>query len=205
MVDFTTASRLAADLAGNVDPNEAAKTLAYLRAVGNGKELFAYLRAINQHGNVVVRSRQTQRYYQDMLTAFERHLRPLQDDYDEMAQTLGWAIRLLRYYRAVPEYQPAHTSAQTSDTSTATPSQSVRAIPEVGDIFTNTIIDVDPDIGVAIEIPGFDQEEAIGVIKVERMGSRKYKIGNSARVEVVRVRTLKSGRVMVDVQPATHR
>jgi hypothetical protein len=52
---------------------------------------------------------------------------------------------------------------------------------------------------------GMTQAEYVGVIRPDTMVKNKYKIGNSSRVEVVRVRTLKSGRVMVDVQPATHR
>lgn len=96
-----TAALLAADLAGaRVDPNEAQKALAYLRVQRETRALLDYLRAIVRNGQVVIRSRQTLDYYRALLEACERHLRGLSAE--EAAQTLGWAIRLLRYYRAVP-------------------------------------------------------------------------------------------------------
>ncbi len=101
-MDGYTAETLAADLAGaKVDPNEAQKALAYLRKNRDEKQFFAYLRAIVQDGRAVIRSGRTLDYYRNLLTACERHLRGMPAD--EMAQTLGWAIRLLRYYKAVPD------------------------------------------------------------------------------------------------------
>src|SRR5262245_4963828 len=96
------AESLAADLAGaRVDPNEAQKALAYLRGKRDARLFFDYLRAIVDDGRAVIRSGQTLNYYRDLLAASERRLRGMSAE--EMAQTLGWAIRLLRYYRAVPD------------------------------------------------------------------------------------------------------
>lgn len=101
---FPIAQSLAADLAGaRVDPNEAQKALAYLRSRRSGKAFFSYLQAVVNNGQAVIRSRQTLDYYRALLQICERHLRPLQGDYKQMALALGWALRLLRYYRAVPE------------------------------------------------------------------------------------------------------
>ncbi len=103
MTILSIAEALAADLAGaGVDPNEAQKALAYLRSKRNGKALFEYLQAVVTNGNVVVRSGQTLNYYRDLQSACQRHLRPLQDDYQHMVLAFGWSLRLLRYYRAVP-------------------------------------------------------------------------------------------------------
>lgn len=99
---FHIAEALAADLAGaRVDPNEAQKALAYLRGKRDPKRFFDYLQAVVNNGQVVIRSRQTLDYYRALQQICQRHLRGMA--YQEMAETLGWAIRLLRYYRVVPE------------------------------------------------------------------------------------------------------
>jgi len=46
----------------------------------------------------VIRSNQTLDYYRNLQSACQRHLRGMA--YEELALTLGWALRLLRYYRA---------------------------------------------------------------------------------------------------------
>lgn len=98
---LSSAELLAADLAGaGIDPNEAQKALAYLRSKRDPKAFFDYLQAIVTNGQAVIRSRQTLDYYRNLQDACQRHLRGMA--YEEMALTLGWALRLLRYYRAVP-------------------------------------------------------------------------------------------------------
>ncbi len=120
---FPIVEALAADLAGaRVDPNEAQKVLAYLRSKKDGKLFFEYLRAINRNGGAVIRSGQTLGYYRDLLAACERHLRGMQAG--EMAQTLGWAIRLLRYYRAFPDAEIVRPAAPAR-----TPQQAIREQP----------------------------------------------------------------------------
>lgn len=96
------ASALARDLRdAQVDHNEAQKALAYLRITRDSQAYFAYLQAIVQNGRVVIRSQQTMGYYQNLLELSWRHLRNLPPH--DMAATLGWAIRLLRYYKKVPK------------------------------------------------------------------------------------------------------
>ena len=221
------ATALAADLAdARVDPNEAQKALAYLRSKRDGKQFFDYLRAINRNGRVVIRSGQTLGYYRDLLAACERHLRGM--DAVKMAQTLGWAIRLLRYYRAVPSaprpssttsqrerqqiaqaQQPAmHGSKSTASTVVSTepsvPSHATKPqLPTVGDIFTGAVLASD-ESAVVVAVPGFDERAAIGIIKAEILGGRtdRYRVGNAARVEVTNTRQLKNGRTVLELKPA---
>ncbi|WP_165774577.1 hypothetical protein [Candidatus Viridilinea mediisalina] len=57
MTNFPVAEALAADLAGaGVDPNEAQKALAYLRAKRDAKRFFDYLQILVSNGHVVIRS-----------------------------------------------------------------------------------------------------------------------------------------------------
>lgn len=197
MTNFRTAETLAADLAGaSVDPNEAQKALAYLRSKRESKALFDYLRAVSNDGGAVIRSGRTLGYYRDLLTIGQRHLRPLQDDYDQMLATFAWSLRLLRYYRAVPWAAEEKAAGQSRKSVIA----EIR-IPDPSSRPAGPILDADAS-AVIIEAPGFVIEDVTGVIKAEHMGKRSYRIGNTARVEVIGVRTLKSGRVIVELKPA---
>lgn len=53
-----------------------------------------------------IRSNQTIEYYRNLLAASRQHLHNLSPQ--DMALTLGWAIRLLKYYDAVPETERQH-------------------------------------------------------------------------------------------------
>lgn len=207
----SSAELLAADLAGaRVDPNEAQKALAYLRTKKDSRQFFEYLRAINKDGGAVIRSGQTLSYYRELLASCERHLRGMQAD--EMAQTLGWAIRLLRYYRAVPDAadlireQASSTASQTAaerPKAVEPPKPTAPQLPAVGDTVTWKIIAADESL-VVLEVPGFSNDKTFGALKAENIEdgrTTRYKVGNTARVEVIDVRTLKSGRVRVELKP----
>lgn len=202
---------LAADLAGaQVDPNEAQKALAYLRSVRDPRRFFDYLRAINQDGRAVIRSNQTLGYYRELLAACERHLRGL--DAQEMAYTLGWAIRLLRYYRVVPQASRPHLApARAEERRPAAPmaepppppppAKSGPELPAVGETFTGKITEMDASMAI-LAVPGFLAEKAIGLLSADVADLRRYKVGNAARVEVIEQKTQRSGRVLLIVRPA---
>lgn len=203
-----TSTVLAADLAGaRVDPNEAQKAMAYLRSTRDSKEFFRYLRSINANGGIVIRSGQTMGYYRDLLAACDRHLHGL--NADEMLQTLGWALRLLRYYRAVPDAQQwaeQPPAKKASDLSSQKPKElvglAVPQIPAVGAILRLDIANADTESAL-LTIPGFTADKVVGVI--ENLGGRQLKAGNTAWVKVLNVRTLKSGRVIVELEPTKER
>ncbi len=215
-IDFATAELFAADLRGkSVDHNEVKKLLSYMRSQTNGRALFEYLQIIIKYPKVVDRSNQTVGHFQSMLEVSERHLRPLQHDYRQLMATLGWGIRLMRYYKEVPSAAPRRSFEKPALQLVATATPVVAPAPaapakptgqsllEVGATFTGKILDIDSDSGdVAVEVPGVTTDKAIGRIKAENLGGKKFKVGNSARVEVMDTRTLKSGRVVLDLRPA---
>ncbi|EFO82077.1 hypothetical protein OSCT_0076 [Oscillochloris trichoides DG-6] len=208
MTILMTAEALAADLAGaQVDPNEAQKALAYLRSKGESKALFTYLQAVVNNGSAVIRSTRTIDYYRDLLVSCQRHLRPLQNDYEQMLATFAWSLRLLRYYRAVPwASQEKATQQREQPVSLANkPDPSLRlaepVLPAVGETFHAKVLELDDDV-VMLELPGFSEAQAVGLIKMSVANRPKYRIGNVARVAVLGVRTLKSGRIVVDLNPA---
>jgi hypothetical protein len=201
--------RLAADLAGGrVDANEAQKALAYLRNARDTDAYFAYLRAIVKDGRVVIRSAQTLDYYRNLLDASERHLRGLSAD--DAVHVLGWAIRLLRYLRVVPDAEfarrpvPTTGSSQTSTSPSAVaptekPTPAPPALPKVGDQFGVKVLEL-IDIGVVVALPRHDPEHVIGLIRSEQLGGVRYKADDAAYVEVLDVKTRKSGLVVVELK-----
>lgn len=218
MISFSTATAelLAADLAGaGVDPNEAQKALAYLRSKRDPKAFFDYLQAIVTNGQAVIRSRQTLDYYHNLQRACQHHLRGMA--YKEMALTLGWALRLLRYYRAVPwaaeekaaerrapGQAPRQAAAAEARTATSAPPQpappaaSTRELPAVGATFTGKVIEGD-DQFFTIEVPGFKPERVLALLKIEP-GVPKYRVGkDSAKVEVTGMRETSDGKTVLDV------
>ncbi len=215
---INAAEALAADLAGaGVDPNEAQKALAYLRSKRNGKALFEYLQAVVTNGNVVVRSGQTLNYYRELQSACQRHLRPLQDDYQHMALAFGWSLRLLRYYRAVPaaareqttrQVQPNTRERRPADPPPVQPGSSIsapssgRQLPQVGDIITGKVLERD-ETAIIIQVPGFDTDQVVAVLNVEP-GVPKYRPNkDSARVQVTGIRQLKKGKTVLEVKRPT--
>jgi len=93
----------------NTDPNEVAKALTYLRGHPDGPAFFRYLRTVQKDGRAVVRSGRTLEYYRAIRDACRRHLTPYQDNPKAMAEILGWAVRLMRYYAVADRLGPMAT------------------------------------------------------------------------------------------------
>jgi hypothetical protein len=144
-------------------------------------------------------------YYRNLQSACKRHLKPLQQNYESMLQTFAWSLRLLRYYRVVPEAiqregAQAVPEAALQSTPPPPPPKELE-LPAVGEIFTGTILDLDADV-VMIQIPDFAAEKAVGVINKPEGKRPRYRVGNRARVTVVNKKTLKSGCVVLELEPA---
>lgn len=155
--------------------------------------------------SAVQRSGQTARYYGRIEEACRRYLRNVPPG--EVAETLGWAIRLARYYRGPGGILPP--APDEADEPIAAPppepeKPKTPQIPEIGAIVTWEIVELD-ESAVVLKVEGFDLEKAIGVIKAADLGGRRYRAGNAARVEVTGVRALRSGRTVVELRPAPKR
>lgn len=107
--DFEIADQIAVDLTNaGTDHNEVAKASAYLNRTRNADDFFTWLEwmAAPRVSADLARSRRTPVYYQQIRGACQQ-LRQL-DDADAMAQTLAWAVRLMRYHpvaRPIPPEQ----------------------------------------------------------------------------------------------------
>ena len=97
-----TAERVAQELVrSQTDPNEVAKVAGYLRN-HSGREFFELLNTMVTDGQQLVRSGRTLDYYREIRRVCDKYLRPYRDRSGEMAQILGWAVRLMRYYQVRP-------------------------------------------------------------------------------------------------------
>lgn len=105
--DLERAERIAKELTkSRTDPNEVAKAFTYLRTHPDGRRFFAFLGTLVTEGGYLVRSGRTLDYYREIRRVCEKYLKPYQDKPDEMAQILGWAVRLMRYYAIEPTLAP---------------------------------------------------------------------------------------------------
>jgi len=214
-----------------VDPNEVAKSFAHLRALyeqaGQNKtaqrkaveDWWHWLAMVSGPGaRAVIRSSRTQEYYRQIEDACRYHLREIKDDPELLVHTLGWVVRLMRYYCKVPnalEYSMLASDvleqAQRTPEREAEPARppeppqpKAPELPVEGAIFTGKVLEID-ESAMTIEIPDFIPPQTIGIIRAADLAGRKYQKGNTVRVEVIRVRTLKSGNTIIELRPARRR
>ena len=101
---WQVAEDIAVDLVEfETDVNEVHKLATYARLHSNGSELFALLDTMLREGQYVVRTGKTLGYYRDIQDVFDEHLNSYRKDTgargQELAETLGWIVRLMRYYK----------------------------------------------------------------------------------------------------------
>jgi hypothetical protein len=221
----------------NVDPNEVAKSFTQLRVLLRraeasdeaqkqaAKEWWTWLDAINgSSAYVVLRSKRTENYYTYIRDAANSYLQGLPPT--DLVQALGWGVRMMRYYRNVPDamrkaspfgaVQAVKPGAQFQKSApkpssmprvsppppkpVETSKPTMPTLPEVGDVFTSSILGAD-ETAVLVEIKGFDEKKAIGFIRARNFAGKRYQAGHLARVEVIKVRRQRSGRVVVELKP----
>ena len=82
------------------------------------------------------------------------------------------------------------------------PKPAAPQLPIIGDSGTWKVIAVDEGL-VILEVPGFADSKVFGALKAENISdgrTDRYRLGNSARIEVIDIRTLKSGRVRIELK-----
>jgi hypothetical protein len=221
------AATLARDLAGrDLDPNVVAQAFTSLRVLLNRADdstrsqrdaftrWWRWLDTVTGSGaDAVVRSRKTVSYFRTTRTVCKTHLDKLEPK--DALSTLAWAIQLMRYYQSNPNAPtwfgdtPPATASTDTQTDTAPdrwepepepPKPAAPTLPQVGEVFTGEILEDDGE-NVAIAVPHFTYKQALARVDNSVRGTRSYREGKTARVEVLRVRTLKSGLTILEVKP----
>lgn len=87
----------------DTDANELRKAIAYLRAYLDreeaGKKFFDYLNTLARNGNRIGHSQRTRSYLENIAQICQQYLESYKDDAPVMLQVLGWAARLMQYYK----------------------------------------------------------------------------------------------------------
>ncbi|HEY9873494.1 MAG TPA: hypothetical protein V6D12_08645, partial [Candidatus Obscuribacterales bacterium] len=87
----------------NADANELTKAIAYLRTYADqenaGARFFNYLKTLVKNGQRIGHSKKTSDYYETIDKACSQYLKAYQNNAAAMLQILGWASRLMRYYK----------------------------------------------------------------------------------------------------------
>jgi hypothetical protein len=87
----------------SADANELGKAKAYFRAIADqsdaGKRFFQYLETLARQGNRIGHSRKTQGYFTSMSTVCQEHLQDETNKPESLQMIIGWAFRLMRYYK----------------------------------------------------------------------------------------------------------
>jgi hypothetical protein len=88
------------------DVNEVGKVIAYLRSIINqpdaGRRFFSYLKTLVTYGRQIGHSGRTAGYYRSIERACNQYLQNQQTNAQTMLKILGWAMRLMRYYKVSP-------------------------------------------------------------------------------------------------------
>ncbi|MEH2022864.1 hypothetical protein [Nostoc sp.] len=88
------------------DVNEVGKVIAYLRSIVEqpdaGRRFFSYLKTLVTNGWQIGHSGRTTGYYRSIERACNQYLQSQQANAQTMLKILGWAMRLMRYYKVSP-------------------------------------------------------------------------------------------------------
>jgi hypothetical protein len=88
------------------DVNELGKVIAYLRSIATspdaGRRFFSYLKTLVTNGRQIGHSGRTAGYYRSIERACNEYLQSQQANAQTMLKILGWAMRLMRYYKVTP-------------------------------------------------------------------------------------------------------
>ncbi len=179
----------------DTDVNELSKTIAYLRSVAHhadaGSRFFKFTsELVREHR--LHRTQQTRRYYQVIDETCKNYLESLKDKPAEMLQILGWAARLMRYYKdggmPLGEIPPPLGSQLNSDSDRPVEEQAQR-LAEIEAVLSSTDFRVGQKLDATIaSIRGNKVTyEILGTIKLTQKEPKKagsLKEGQVVQVEI---------------------
>lgn len=170
------------------DVNELKKAIAYLRAYRDrdraGSIFFNYLQTLVKNGRMVGHSGKTAEYYDSIEKACKQHLQPFQDDVSAMLQILGWAARIIHYYK----------SGGSTDfvTQTAVPTRQA----DIAQVLESQDLKIDDVLEAAIaNIKGVEVTyELLGSIRLTQKEHKKASSLSVGQVVKVKIVELKNGK-----------
>jgi hypothetical protein len=170
------------------DVNELEKAMAYLRSAIKqdqskaGTQFFKFLRTLVGNGNKVGHSGRTIDYYDSLEKACIKHLQSGETSAQSILQILGWAARLMRYYKVTPVGEESENSQEEptaiSERRAAIEKLKTTQLTEPGQIMDAEVIKKNPKgskvtylmVGIAFtekETKTFDVIPETGMVKVK--------------------------------------
>ncbi|WP_353930220.1 hypothetical protein WJM97_18265 [Okeanomitos corallinicola TIOX110] len=187
-----TESQLAHNLAitlvkEETDVNEVGKVIAYLRSIINepdaGKRFFSYLKTLVNHGRQIGHSGRTAGFYRSIENACNQYLQNQQNNSQTMLKILGWAMRLMRYYKVSPiEEISVSEVAEISERQA-----------EIAEVISNNKFEIDQVIEATITAIKGNRVtyEILGTIKLTQKEPKKAASLNEGQVVRVEILELK--------------
>lgn len=192
---------------------EAEKAFHYLRAARDAEQLMALLALRADRNQPFAQTRNIPFYYHQLFTCVSAVRRTHPDlSTEDLAAILGWAVRIARYRHHVGATPVGGRRITIAEADRRLPPRPRRqpvatppkgpTIPEVGQKFYGKIKQLD-DEAALIEVPPFSVDKVVAVLKADQMGGKRFRVDNTTHLEVISRRTLKSGRVILEVKLAT--
>lgn len=146
------------------DMNECAKVATYARTHLSGRQFFRLIDTMVKDGRYLVRSGQTLDYYHNLQEVCRQHLEAYRnaqgDQAVELAEILGWTVRLMRYYQGAGTApgerrpsQPRRPVPTTGTRSPETPSTTIKSaftkptvIPQRQETTTREVVTLVEDV-----------------------------------------------------------
>lgn len=174
------------------DVNELRKAIAYLRAYCDrnnaSSQFFTYLKTLVRNGDRIGHSNKTKGYYQSIDDACSQYLKDYQDDASTLLQILGWAARLMQYYRESGPIGELNESSVPSEREAAVQAVSAAQDFQIGQVLEATIQDIKAIQGNK-GVKGYKVTyEMLGTIRLTEREPKQLnhlQAGQCAKVEIV--------------------
>lgn len=179
------------------DVNELGKVIAYLRSIVNqpdaAKRFFKYLKTLVTNGRQIGHSGRTTDYYRNIEQACNQHLQSEQLGADDILKILGWAMRLMRYYKTSPiEEIPAPPSTSRRSEQSTKPIISERQV-QVAAVQQSQKLEIDQILDATVlSIKGNKVTyEILGSLKLTEKEPKKATSLKEGEITKVKVMALK--------------
>ncbi|MGD1713100.1 hypothetical protein [Hydrocoleum sp. CS-953] len=116
---WNIAHKIANDLTiEETDVNELRKIISYLQFTNRdniGSSFFVYLKVLARNGNNTRHSKKTPEYDENLEITCKKHLKKYENNPQVMLKILGWASRLMKYYKVAPVGETVDNSSNISE------------------------------------------------------------------------------------------
>lgn len=174
----------------DTDVNEVGKVIAYLRSIVGepdaGRRFFSYLKTLVTNGRQIGHSGRTTDYYRSIERVCNQYLQNEQKNAQTMLKILGWAMRLMRYYKVSPIEEMS--ISQTTEFEQISERQA-----EIAIVFQSQKFEIDQVLeAIVLSVKGNKVTyEMLGTIKLTEKEPRKAASLKEGQVVKVKISALK--------------